>query len=203
MKRILLSLGAILLLAVGADAQVSYGIKAGVNLPKLKATADAANVSYTTKASTNFYVSGYANIFVAPNFAVQPGLSLQGKGGKDKIEGLISGSTNIMALDIPVNAIYYIPTGNTGSVFVAAGPYLGFNLFGKDKANGESEDISFGSKEDEVKRIDYGLNFQAGYKFSNGFLINGGYGLGLANLGNVSGAKIHNKILSFGVGFEF
>lgn len=209
MKKILLSLGAAFLLAAGANAQVSYGIKAGVNLPKqvMKISAEGLNMSVTTSSTTSFYVSGYANIFAAPNFAIQPGLSLQGKGGKMEI-GDQKVEDNVMSLDIPVNAVYYIPTGATGSVFLGAGPYVGFHLSGKEKLNGESYDIEFGSGENEMKRVDFGLNFQLGYKLANGFLINGAYGLGLANLANEgiyegADAKVHNRILSFGVGFEF
>ncbi|MBL1407493.1 porin family protein [Sphingobacterium faecale] len=210
MKKVLLSLGAAFLLASGVQAQISYGVKAGVNLPKqvVKITGEGADVSSSSKASTSFYVSGYANIFAAENFAIQPGLSFQGKGGKMEFEGE-KATSNVLSLDIPVNAVYYIPTGNTGSVFLGAGPYLGFHLTGKEKMGGESNDISIGSgKDDDLKLLDYGLNFQLGYKLANGFLINGGYGLGLANLINdvdvpSFSVKGHNRILSFGVGFEF
>ncbi|HMR18043.1 MAG TPA: PorT family protein, partial [Sphingobacterium sp.] len=64
MKKILLSLGAAVLLAVGANAQTGYGLKAGVNLPKM--TFSGNNVSVESDMSTNFYVTGYANIFAAP-----------------------------------------------------------------------------------------------------------------------------------------
>lgn len=224
MKKILLSLGAVALLTVGTQAQVGYGIKAGVNLPKMtmKETISGLGTGLTTKAATNFYVSGYANIFAAPNFAIQPGLSLQGKGGKLESSDTessfsydVTQTTNIMSIDIPVNAVYYIPAG-AGSVFVSAGPYAGFNISGKAKSKytatyegeteteTEEEDIEFGSGDEaDMKRVDFGVNFQAGYKLSNGFLINAGYGLGLANLSPISDIKANNRILSFGIGFEF
>lgn len=197
------------MLAVGANAQVSYGVKAGVNLPKLKFTGDGTGTSYTTNAATNFHVTGYASLFAAPNFAIQPGLSLQGKGGKFKEDGMVeidgedSATLNFMSLEIPVNAVYYIPTGEAGSVFLGAGPYVGFNISGKGKSGGVSEDVDFGSGQEEFKRLDYGANFTAGYKLSNGFLVNAAYGLGLGNLTNIDGAKMRNQVLSFGVGFEF
>lgn len=200
MKKVLLSLGAALLMAAGAQAQTSYGIKAGVNLPKIK--SEVGNVSHTSDASTNFYISGYANIFAGQNFAIQPGVSLQGKGGKSEILGVKS-TTNLMSIEIPVNAVYYIPTGNSGSVFLGAGPYVGFNISGQNKTGDVKTDIDFGSKISETKVVDYGANFQGGYKFSNGFLVNAGYGLGLGNLSNADNAKSNNRVLSFGVGFEF
>src|SRR5690606_16509658 len=99
MKKILLSLGAAFLLAAGAQAQTSWGLKAGVNFPKV--TASGGNVSVDSKAATNFHVTGYASIPAAPNFAIQPGLSLQGKGGKADILGEDI-TTNLMYLELPV-----------------------------------------------------------------------------------------------------
>lgn len=207
MKKIILSLGAALLLAAGAQAQVSYGLKAGVNLGKYSNNGD------NQKNNTSFYVTGFADLPVAPQFSIQPGVSLQGKGSKVEIsEGDLSGSTtvNVMSIEIPVNAVYYIPAG-TGNIFLGAGPYVGFNVSGKAKSKGSigdlsgdsKEDIKFGGGDDEMKVIDAGANFMAGYKFGNGLLINAGYGLGLTNLSNLSGDKVSNRVLSFGVGLQF
>ncbi|WP_164123699.1 MULTISPECIES: outer membrane beta-barrel protein [Sphingobacterium] len=199
MKKVLLTLGVALLTAVGAQAQIGYGVKAGVNFPKLNYSG--GNVSYNTSTSTNFYLSGYANIPAASNFVVQPGVSLQGKGGKYET-GNIESKTDLMSIEIPVNAVYYIPTGASGSVFIGAGPYVGFNVSGKNKVGDVKTDIKFGSNADETKVVDYGANFQLGYKLSNGFLINGGYGLGLGNMSNVDGLKVKNNVFSVGIGFE-
>ena len=199
MKKVLLTLGVALLTAVGAQAQVGYGVKAGLNFPKLNYSG--GNTSYTTSAATNFYLSGYASIPAASNFAIQPGVSLQGKGGKVEA-GSLTTTRNLMSIEIPVNAVYYIPTGTTGSVFIGAGPYVGFNVSGKDKVGDVKTDIKFGSKDDQLKVVDYGLNFQLGYKLSNGLLINGGYGLGLGNMSNVDALKIKNNVFSVGIGFE-
>lgn len=208
MKKLLFSLGVALLMSTITYAQTNYGIKAGLNLPKIQLTSDAANISYTSDASTSFYIGGYANAFVSPNFAIQPGLSLQGKGGKvnvnDFAEGAPgSGTIQILSVEIPVNAVYYIPTGTVGSVFIGAGPYLGCNLSAKAKSGNFSQDINIGSGREEMKRIDYGANFLGGYKLSSGLLFNVGYGLGIANMDNTSDPIEKNRVLSFGIGFEF
>src|SRR5690606_6495587 len=206
MKKILLSLAGALLLAVGAQAQVSYGVKAGLNLPKLKFSGDDSNTSYTSDMATNFHITGYANIFAAQIFTVQPGLSLQGKGGKFKSDNFLDleegeeGTVNFMSIEIPVNAVYYIPTGDVGSVFIGAGPYLGINVAANAKSGNVSEKLELGSGEEQIKRLDYGANFLAGYKLSNGLLLNVGYGLGLGNLLNVDAVKMKNQVLSIGVG---
>ena len=215
MKKILLSLGAAVLLAAGAQAQTSWGLKAGVNLGKYS-NAPASSKDYQ-KMNTSFYVTGYADLPVAPNFSVQPGLSLQGKGDKYSYDGNdLDGSvtTNVMALEVPVNAVYYIPTGYSGSVFLGAGPYVGYSLSGKHKVKGSAGDIfgaegeydiDFSGDDKDQKPFDFGLNFMAGYKLSNGFLINAGYGLGLTNLSPSSNSdnKYSNRVLSFGVGYQF
>ncbi|MFZ4261957.1 porin family protein [Sphingobacterium sp. HJSM2_6] len=213
MKKLLLSLGAAFLLAAGAQAQTSYGLKAGVNLGKFSNQSEAAK-DYQ-KNNVSFYVTGFADIPVAPQFSIQPGVSLQGKGNKaeytgDGLDG--SSSINTMSIEIPVNAVYYIPAGS-GNVFLGAGPYVGFNISGKSKLEGNlgeigaagESDLKFSGDDKNMNLIDAGVNFLGGYKFGNGFLINAGYGLGLSNLNPSDNAdnKFSNRVLSFGLGFQF
>lgn len=213
MKKILLSLGAAFLLAAGAQAQVSYGIKAGLNLGKYS-NVDEDEKDYV-KMNPSFYVTGFADIPVAPSFSIQPGISLQGKGAKSKWSedgDSETFSTNVMSIEIPVNAVYSIPAG-PGSVFLGAGPYVGYAVSGKykweEKYDGETESddekIDFSGDDKTMKPFDAGINFLAGYKLANGFLINAGYGLGLTNLSpsDNSDFKFSNRVLSFGVGFQF
>lgn len=208
MKKLLLSFGAVVLLAAGAQAQTSYGLKAGVNLGKY------SNFGENQSNNTSFYVTGFADLPVAPQFSIQPGVSLQGKGSKfegnyENIGANVESSINTMSIEVPVNAVYYIPAGS-GNVFLGAGPYIGFNISAKEKLkgnlgdyNGDKEwDLEIGNDKD-LKLIDAGVNFMAGYKLNNGFLINAGYGLGLTNLAPNSDETVSNRVLSFGVGFQF
>src|SRR5690606_2368400 len=179
-------------ISIGAFAQeTSFGVKAGVNLGKYSNVPD--DMKDYQKMNPSFYLTGYADLPVAPQFSIQPGLSLQGKGSKFSYDGNdLDGSVtrNVMDLEIPVNAVYYIPTGGSGSVFLGAGPYAAYSLSGKMKtkgnigdfgAEGES-DIDFGGDDRDQNAFDFGLNFMAGYRLAGGFTINAGYGLGLANL---------------------
>jgi len=193
MKKKLLSFAAALCFIVGAKAQTSYGIKAGVNFPKM--TFSMEGISASNNASTSFYVGGYIDAPIATNLSVQPGLSLQGKGGKYDEQ-----KTSLMYLELPVNFVYYVPAGS-GNIFLGAGPYAGYALSGKVKEDGQSMDIEFG--DEGMKRFDAGLNFLAGYKLSNGFLINGGYSLGIVDLGGFEGASLKNRVFSVGIGYQF
>ncbi len=212
MKKLLLSFGAVVLLAAGAQAQTSYGLKAGVNLGKYSNVP--TGLDDYQKNNVSFYVTGFADIPVAPQFSIQPGVSLQGKGAKYEASGdNVSGSMtqNVMSIEVPVNAVYYIPAGS-GNVFLGAGPYVGFNISGKNKWDGSFGDVEASSGDRKLKfsgdnkdmnLIDAGVNFLGGYKFNNGFLINAGYNLGLSNLNPGDGEKSSNRVLSFGVGFQF
>jgi len=219
MKKVLLSLGAALLLAAGAQAQeIGYGLKAGVNLGQF-----SKNYGDNQKMNTSFYVTGYADMPVGTNFSIQPGVSLQGKGSKfegeireESLIGTGSRTRNVMSVEIPVNAVYYIPVG-AGSVYLGAGPYIGFNVSGKDKweASGTvgsssasfsgDRKLEFSGDTKNMRVIDAGANFMAGYKFNNGLLINAGYGLGLTNLSPSSDSdnKYSSRTLNFSIGFQF
>ncbi|HLS94891.1 MAG TPA: porin family protein [Sphingobacterium sp.] len=208
MKKILLSLGAAFLLAAGAQAQTSWGLKAGVNLGKY------SNFGDDQKNNTSFHVTGFADLPVASNFSIQPGVSLQGKGTRfyEDYEGVAQAefSRNVMSIEVPVNAVYWIPAG-TGSVFLGAGPYIGFNVSGKEKLkgnlgdyNGATEwDLNFSGDNKDMNVIDAGANFMAGYRLYNGLLINAGYNLGLTQLVPNADNNVSNRVWSFGVGFQF
>lgn len=74
MHRKLLIITALLLFAVGLQAQVGYGLKAGLNFPKISVSGSGMTVS--TSALTSFYVGAYMDAPLASNFSFQPGLML-------------------------------------------------------------------------------------------------------------------------------
>jgi hypothetical protein len=224
---LLLTLAAGLTTAVNAqDKSVTFGAKAGLTFPKLATSGQEAAEFPDPQANPSFFVGGYADIAISSQFSIQPGLSVLGKGVKYKQSGteIIDGDSYTYAgsatistlyLEVPVNVVGKIPAGS-GNVFVGAGPYLGYALSGKTKSKlsisgagmnfseSDEEDMEFGSGEDEMKRIEFGVNFLGGYELKNGLSINFGYGLGLSNLVNTSGdGKASNRVLSVGLGFRF
>lgn len=213
MKREIITLLALCCLNTAAISQVNYGVKGGVNLGK-SSYSEANFKDYQTN-NVSFYITGYGEFSIAKNTALQPGISLQGKGDKYKfdknnLDGSVTWST--MSIEIPVNAIYYIPTGISGSFFLGAGPYIGFNVSGKQKAKGNidnwvsngSKNLKFTGSKRDMNLIDAGLNFLGGYKLNNGLLVNVGYGLGLSNLSpsDDSDRKLSNRTFSFGIGYQ-
>lgn len=226
MKKLILG-SAMILFTVGAFAQdmsgssSRIGFKAGVNLSRLDYSGpNTTTINNNTKDNVGFNVSLFGDFGVGQNFFIQPGVSLQNKG--TKIEGnfgtLGTGTRtlNVMAVEIPVNAVLRIPTGGDGALQINAGPYVGFNIDGKEKTKittggtvGESSrNLSFGnSTNDDMASIDFGANFGLGYRLSNGFLIGANYGLGLSNLvpkdSRQNDYKAVNRVLGFSLGYSF
>lgn len=193
-----------------AVAQVSYGIKTGVNLTKTNSKDIPANYEQTNFAS--FFLTGYAELGLGKNFALQPGISLQGKGDKYKENGDVVATWDVMSIEVPVNLMYYIPTGNSGSLFIGAGPYVGFNIAGKytlEKDWGTfmkagEHSMSFTGDDRDQNLIDAGANFLLGYKLKKGLLINAEYGLGIADLHpREKNDHLHNYTIRFGIGYQF
>lgn len=203
MKKILLVLAMACFSIAGAKAQTTYGVKAGLNFAKIK--MGGGGFSINSDATTSFYVTGYADLPVAGNLTLQPGISLQGKGGTIATGGFGKYKEikeDLMFIEVPVNFAYSIPTGNVGNIIIGAGPYAGLGIRAKSTMGNLSESGSF--SEAGLRRFAAGFNFSTGFKFSNGFLINGGYDLGLTNIlknsGNVS-AKTRG--FSAGIGYQF
>ncbi|TCD15855.1 PorT family protein [Pedobacter psychrodurus] len=243
MKKLLLS-ASVILLATGAFAQSTtgatsrFGIKAGVNLAKIHSSGDNESL-YNDNAKNNlgFNVTAFGDFGVANNFFIQPGISLQNKGVK--FEGTNSATagpitttttsslkTNVMAIEVPINAVFNIPTGDAGAVQISAGPYVGFNISGKNKGttttttvnstantsvtktDSNDKDLSFGSATDkDASGTDFGANFGLAYRTSSGFLVGANYGLGLSDLtpkdSRANSNKYTNRVLGFTVGYSF
>jgi hypothetical protein len=197
---------------------VKYGLKVGVNLPKIHVNNTNGD-DYESESTTNFHVTGYADVPVANGLSVQPGISLQGKGGKQSWGGSdVNGEikNNTMYAEIPVNLVGKIPLGMTGTNFyLGAGPYAAFAISGERKVSGNvpgfegerTTDLKFGSdNDDDYKGTDFGVNFLAGFQLNSGFNIGAGYGLGLSDLrptGDGDNGKATNRVLSFSVGYAF
>lgn len=221
---------AALLFTTGAFAQntisgssARFGLKAGVNLSSYSGTG-ARNLDY--KNNVGYNVTAFGDFAVGNNFFIQPGVSLQNKGTKLESSSTAGGTTrtgtfkqDVMAIEIPINAVLRIPTGGAGAVQINAGPYIGFNISGKNKYSGtytnialegttySDNDVKFGStKSDDLSSIDFGANFGLSYRLNSGFLIGANYGLGLADLvpkdARSNGDKLRNRVIGLSVGYS-
>lgn len=213
MKLNILGLAIALLLAFQANAQISYGLLAGANLSR-----STYNQSPQKEYQTNipsYHVSAFVEIPLANLFALQTGLSLQGKGDKYKFDGdNMDGSAtwNTLSIELPINAMYYVPVNTSGAFFVGAGPYIGVNVSGNRKADGILNnwvttgdfDLTYHGESRDMNQLDLGVNLKTGFRFKNGFLFNAVYGLGLNNLSpsEQKDYAFSNRVISLGIGFQ-
>jgi hypothetical protein len=211
MKR-LLAFGVASLISVAAFAQTTkFGLKAGVNLPKYQFTETGTTIP-DSRSTTNFHITGYADAPLGSYVSIQPGVSLQGKGGKFDVGGSTYEQNTLWA-EIPVNIVAKFPlgTGIGHKFFLGAGPYAAFAISGENKFTSGSttvkNDVQFGNESgDDIKGVDFGANFIGGFEMASGFTLGAGYGLGISDLrpnGSGGSGKQTNRVWSFSAGFLF
>lgn len=210
MKKIVLSVAAIMAFGFASAQEVKFGVKGGANFSTL--TGDIENV----KSIVGFQVGGFAEIKISEKFAIQPELlySAQGTQSDESDEdGSFERKLSLGYLNIPVMAKFYVAE----KFSLEAGPQIGFLLSAKEKAEGSigGENISVEADvKDGHKSIDFGVNFGAGYDFTENLSVGIRYNLGLSNIyetGDDSGeeieiesdAKVKNSVFSLSVGYKF
>jgi len=183
-----------------------FGVQGGINLANMLVKDDDDTYSDEFKSNLGFNAGVTFEIGFGDLIAVEAGLIADTKGFKVEEQGYKE-TLNLIYADIPV-LLKVGPSLGPVKIFAAAGPYVGIGLTGKDKwewdAESGTEDVEWGSGEEEMKRLDYGAKFGAGAEVA-GFVVGAYYSLGLANLSNDSenGYKAQNRVLSISVGYKF
>jgi opacity protein-like surface antigen len=204
MKKFFLLVVVAVMTASFAQAQVKFGARAGFNLTNVTEKYDGKAVDSDEKGSfkPGFQIGVVADIALADALSLQPGLLFATQGctykGEDGDEDL---KINLNYIQIPINVQYKLDLGGN-SLLLQAGPYLGYAIGGKWKAGSESEDVKFGSKDEEIKAFDFGIGLGVGMQFSN-LQVGLGYNLGLANLNNAEKMTSKNNGLAVTVTFLF
>jgi hypothetical protein len=192
MKRKMLCAAAAGLMTLGSYGQemtanagrTTFGLRAGVNFQNINGK-DASGDDLENKLGTGFHAGVNAEIPVGTGSYLQPGVLYSMKGAK---WGGTDAKVKLSYIEIPVNFIYK-PVLGTGNMVLGFGPYVAFGIGGKiDNPNGPDQDIEFTKDYDptiaapQLKRLDAGGNFLAGYEFSNKFSVQLNAQLGLVNI---------------------
>ncbi|TNE55152.1 MAG: PorT family protein [Bacteroidetes bacterium] len=158
MKRLFTqSCAAILLLLVpfSVFAQPKFIMKADLALANVMGD-DVDN----NKVLPTFLLGGHAEFGLGGSLGLDVGVEVAGKGFKVE-ESAFEGRINPIYLQVPVQLTF-----RAGGVFVGVGPFVGMGIAGKSKADGEEENIDFGSDlEDDYSSLDYGAGLELGYEF--------------------------------------
>src|SRR6478735_6956167 len=168
-----------------AQEKTTFGVRAGVNFTNINGEIAGHDTENKLKAGFNIGVN--AEIPVASEFYLQPGLLFTTKGAKAD-EG--DAKTTVSYLEIPINFLYK-PALGPGKMLLGFGPYVGIGLGGKIKGDGPDIDVKFKNdvtvseysdpKTEYGKRLDFGGNLLVGYELSNKISFQLNAQLGMAN----------------------
>ena len=192
MKKILMTVAFAALAIAGANAQVKFGVRAGLN------HTDQAAKEYDIKQETvpriSFYVGGLAEYAFNDVVLMDAGLTYSNQGYKTKIgDGKVIDHT----LNLPVWFKY-----DFAGFRPKAGLYAGYILSQQLKGNGNSRTVD----SDSYNHFDYGIGLGAEYNLpNNGLFFEASYNSGLANLKKNGDAKNYenNRVIQLGIGYKF
>ncbi|OQP66702.1 porin family protein [Niastella populi] len=203
-------------LASKAQDKTTFGVRAGVNFQNLNGEFGGEDLDL--KMKTGFHIGVNAEIPVASEFYLQPGLLFSTKGAKAD-EG--DGKWNLSYIEVPINFLYK-PTLGDGKLLLGFGPYVGIAVGGKIKGDGDDIDIKFSNDLDEKeamefgsmdawyqKRLDFGGNLLVGYELSSKLSFQLNAQLGMANMfPKIMGekpddTKLKNTGFGISVGYRF
>jgi hypothetical protein len=218
MKTKIVILFAMLFASVAAFSQqlgkTTIGIRAGVNFQNLNGK-DEDDDRLSNDLKVGFNVGVNAEVPIAQDFYVQPGLLYSTKGAREKdVSGDEDAKVNIAYLEVPINLLYK-PVLGQGHLLMGFGPYIAFGVGGKLKVGDVDTDVEFDNDVSlaevtsgvHFKRMDAGANLLFGYELSNNLSAQINAQLGLVNIQpEVEGNKLGTtKNTGFGVslGYRF
>ena len=192
MKKILMTVAFAALAIAGANAQVKFGVRAGLN------HTDQAAKEYDIKQETvpriSFHVGALVEYAFNDVVLMDAGLTYSNQGYKTKIgDGKVIDHT----LNLPVWFKY-----DFAGFRPKAGLYAGYILSQQTKEDGKTET----AESDSYNHFDYGIGLGAEYNLSdNGLFFEASYNWGLANLQKNGDSKNYsnNRVIQIGVGYKF
>ena len=192
MKKILMTVAFAALAIAGANAQVKFGVRAGLN------HTDQAAKEYDIKQETvpriSFHVGALVEYAFNDVVLMDAGLTYSNQGYKTKIgDGKVIDHT----LNLPIWFKY-----DFEGFRPKAGLYAGYILSQQLKGNGNSRTVD----SDSYNHFDYGIGLGAEYNLpNNGLFFEASYNSGLANLKKNGDAKNYenNRVIQVGVGYKF
>ena len=192
MKKILMTVAFAALAIAGANAQVKFGVRAGLN------HTDQAAKEYDIKQETvpriSFHVGALVEYAFNDVVLMDAGLTYSNQGYKTKIgDGKVIDHT----LNLPVWFKY-----DFAGFRPKAGLYAGYIVERKAEWGGRTVIRDRGA----YNYFDYGIGLGAEYNLpNNGLFFEASYNWGLANLDKNGDAKnyTNNRVIQIGVGYKF
>lgn len=196
---------AMLAIVTAVSAQVSLGIKGGVNMSNLVYDDEVDDKN----PKIGFNIGLAADVDFTPNMALQTGLFLSTKGFKTVNDAIdVEYTENLMYLQLPLHLAYKVDVTPGSRIVFHAGPYAAYGVGGSRKANvgslsGEWDvDKIFGDANGQYKPFDAGLGLGVGAEMG-AFLIDLGWDMGMVNISNRDNDNTKNQNAYLSVGYKF
>jgi len=199
LKKIII-LPCLLLISVAVSAQLSVGLRGGVNIATQTFEADGFDISPDNIMGLT--LAGILELGLTENFAIQPEIAFVQKGYQIDIEifGTKSSIKNrVNHIDFPILAKYKFG-GEAIGAYVAAGPTFGYAMSGSITEDGDKEKYE---DWEDYNRFEVGGSLGGGLRFGK-FFVDVRYLLGFTNLFTGEDdeiSKARNRGISLSVGF--
>lgn len=210
MKRIFLTVIAVLAIGSMNAQEIKYGVKAGLNI----STFNGDVADFDVKSKAGFHIGALVEIKLTDKFSIQPELlySMQGAKTEFSFSDEFSSASEkndikLGYLNIPIMAKYYVAPGFS----VEAGPQIGFLLSAKNEYTAHyfiGEELSDSGErdiKDATKSVDFGFNFGAGYDFTDNIFVQARYNLGLTSTSEnaINEFDPKNGVFQLSLGYKF
>jgi len=183
---------------------ISWGIEAGSNFADYVYGQTGGGETISSNPIAGGRVGVLVEIPVHGGFYLQPGLYYALNGASNDY---YDNTWYVNTLEVPVNIMYKFSQFLHSRFFIGAGPYFGYNFSGSYNSQGNTGSLRIGTSEsDDIKPIDVGLGFNAGYELKCGFFFRVRYQIGLTNLQPQTGidySTVNNESYGLQVGFIF
>ncbi len=182
---------------MSAQAQFTFGPKAGLNISKISFTSPDFKASF----KPGFYGGAFANYQINTNWAGQFEILYSGEGANEKgINNGGSGHINETYIQLPLLVQYRSKIG----LFAEAGPQLGILAGIKETYGGSTESIK-----QYYHSADFRFPFGIGYEFSSsskvkGLGVNARYSFNFSKINKetVGGESLKNQVISIGAFYK-
>lgn len=208
MKKLIL-LSIILCFVTTVGAQIRFGIKAGASFSTLYTSGTNTGLnSDQYKSKVGYHFGVMMEYSLSEKFSIQPEFMYLNHGAnlkKDNSFLMTDGHITLNTLQLPVNLKAKFDLGIINSkVFVYAGPYIGYNIYGKvaGKIDGKNIDNKLYDKDSDMKRFDYGVGIGFGIEINN-FILSTGNQYGVNDISGSEKGKMRVGNVSVTVGYFF
>ncbi len=184
-----------------AQAQISFGLKGGVNLAQQN--IKDVGLDLDSDEITGYNLGAFLEVPVGNgNIYFQPEFLLIQKGGDLSLD-VSDVKTTINYIDVPILLKLKILNSNLFNVNVLGGPSFGYATNGEQVENGTTIKLNFG--EDNIQRFDVGIHAGGGLGIELGSLTVIGDARYLFGLSDLDGSDraIKNKGIVISAGLQF